>query len=128
MRVLLDTHVWLWFLFADSRLAKTHRAIIEDEQSELMLSAISVWELHLLVEKRRIPVNDPKSWLQNAFAILPVSEAPITFAIAQRSRHLPLPHQDPADRFIAATAVEMRIPLMTVDSHLLACTEIQFIR
>lgn len=59
---------------------------------------------------------------------LSVREAPFTFAIAQRSRTLPLPHADPADRFIAATAAEMKIPLLTADPHLLRCPDIQCVR
>lgn len=125
MTALLDTHVWLWYLLADSRLKTAHKAIIEDEQSDLRLSPISVWELHLLIEKKRVPVANADLWLSIAFTVLPVREAPLTFVIAQRSRRMQLPHEDPADRFIAATAAEMNIPLLTVDAVLLRCPEIQ---
>ena len=122
MKVLLDTHVWLWYSLADDRLSQTHRNIIEDENTELFLSPISIWETHLLIEKNRLPVNEaPGVWIQKALRALPVREAGISFAIALRSRSLTVEHQDPADRFIAATAIEMKASLLTADARLLAC-------
>ena len=118
-RVLLDTHVWLWYLLGDAQLKIKHRDVIEQETSELWLSPISLWETHVLIEKRQIPVGDPPSvWIGRALSILRVREAPITFAIAMRSRSLELVHQDPADRFLAATAAEMKAPLLTSDERL----------
>lgn len=119
LRVLLDTHVWLWYLLGDPRLKTKHRDVIEQETSELWLSPISLWETHLLIEKRQIPVDDPPTiWIGRALSSLRVREAPITFAIAMRSRSLALVHQDPADRFLAATAAEMKVPLLTCDGRL----------
>jgi PIN domain nuclease of toxin-antitoxin system len=54
-----------------------------------------------------------------------VREAPLTFAIAEQSRLVSLPHQDPADRFIAATAIEMKIPLVTSDERLTQCESLR---
>ena len=126
MKVLLDTHVWLWYSLADDRLSQTHRNIIEDENTELFLSPISIWETHLLIEKNRLPVNEaPGVWIQKALRALPVREAGISFAIALRSRSLTVEHQHPADRFIAATAIEMKASLLTADARLLACAEIR---
>ncbi len=126
MKVLLDTHVWLWYSLADDRLSQTHRNIIEDENTELFLSPISIWETHLLIEKNRLPVNEaPGVWIQKALRALPVREAGISFAIALRSRSLTVEHQDPADRFIAATAIEMKASLLTADARLLACGAIR---
>lgn len=111
---------------ADDRLSQTHRNIIEDENTELFLSPISIWETHLLIEKNRLPVDEaPGVWIQKALKALPVREAGISFAIALRSRSLTVAHQDPADRFIAATAIEMKASLLTADARLLACAEIR---
>ena len=126
MRVVLDTHVWIWYLLGDSRLTDAHRRTIEDQGVELWISAITVWEAHLLIERGRLPVTQPASvWIPLALRTLPVREAAITFAIATRSRALTLMHEDPADRFIAATAVEMKAPLLTSDDRLLACPQLQ---
>jgi PIN domain nuclease of toxin-antitoxin system len=53
-----------------------------------------------------------------------VYEAALTYAIAMRSRQIQLPHQDPADRFIAATAIEYAFPLITADEHLLKFSQL----
>lgn len=126
MKVLLDTHVWLWYLLGDEHLSQRHREIITDDTVELLLSSISVWEAYLLIEKERLPVNDaPAVWLRNALHTLPVREAGVTFAVALRSRSLDLSHQDPADRFIAATSIELKAPLLTADERLRACPDIE---
>lgn len=119
-RALLDTHVWLWYLVGDPRLSSAQREWIEDVRTELWLSPISVWEAHLLVERGRIAVADsPGHWVRRALQELPVIEAPLTFSIALRSRSISLDHSDPADRFIAATALEMKLTLLTSDERLL---------
>jgi len=125
VKVLLDTHIWLWYLLGDDRLSQSHRNIIDDETVDLSLSSISIWEAHLLIEKERLPVNEaPGVWIRNALRTLQVREAGITFAIALRSRSLALSHQDPADRFIGATSIEMKAPLLTVDERLRVCPDI----
>lgn len=114
MKALLDTHIWLWFLLGDDRLSGTHRAIMEDDRSELFLSSISIWEMMMLVERKRVSIaGDVRSWLQSALTLLPLAEAPLTFDIEQRSQRLTLPHEDPADRSIVVTAAEMEMPLLT---------------
>ena len=125
MKVLLDTHVWLWYLVGDRRLADRHCQIIEDETTELYLSSISIWEAYLLIEKGKLDVTgSPTDWIQNALRVVQVREAVVTFAVAMRSRKLKLEYEDPADRFIAATSIEMNIPLLTYDKKLLAYSNI----
>lgn len=126
MKVLLDTHVWLWYLLGDPRLSRTHRTLMEDDSTDLYLSSMSVWEAHLLIEKDRLPVKSaPGAWIREALRTLQVREAGISFAIATRSRSIPVDHQDSADRFIAATALEMKIPLLTEDERLRACPDLR---
>ena len=129
MKLLLDTHAWLWFLAGDRRLSPKQRQAIEDTESILFLSPISLWEACLLIEQGRVPAAGPiHQWIENARQALPVREAPLTFAIAELSRRVHLPHQDPADRFIAATAVEMKIPLVTSDERLIRCEGLRCLR
>ena len=79
-----------------------------------------------LSSKNRLPINEPPGvWIGNALRILQVREAGITFAIALRARSLALEHQDPADRFIAATAIELKASLLTSDERLLACPDVR---
>ena len=129
MRLLLDTHVWLWYLFNDKRLRRAHRREIEDPRNDLLLSSVSIWEAHMLIERGRLLVEGrPADWLRQALRILPVREAAITFAVAVRSRLLETQHADPMDRFIAATAIELDAALVTCDPQLLACPGLRFVR
>ena len=121
MNYLLDTHVWLWSLIEPGQLGATTYSLLGNPQNTFFLSPISLWETLLLVEKQRIIVeHDPYVWLATALNNSAIHEAPLTHAVALRSRSLPLPHQDPADRFIAATAVEYGLTLITADQHLLS--------
>ena len=128
MKILLDTHVWIWYLLKDKRLRRAHRSLMEDPSNELLLSSITIWEAHLLIERGRLAVSQtPKEWISLALQNLPVREAEITFAIAMRSRNIGMEHGDPADRFLAATAIELKIPLLTCDPLIFACNEVRFL-
>ena len=103
---LLDTHIWLWYLLGDNKLSTNLQKIIASEKNELWLSPISVWETLILAEKGRIELDStPITWVKKYLRILDVKEARLTYEIVMLSRQLELSHQDPADRFIAATAV-----------------------
>jgi PIN domain nuclease of toxin-antitoxin system len=128
MKVILDTHIWLWYLLGDKQLSTSHREMITDENVELWLSPISIWEAHLLIERERLSIKEsPALWIKKALQLLPVREASLTFAIARRSRTFTVTHQDPADRFIAATALELDIPLLTADKRLKDCSDLNCI-
>ncbi len=123
MKLLLDTHVWLWALLEPDRLKSRVRRTIADRGSELWLSSISIWEAALLVERGRLTPSGPAaSWLDQALQSLPVRDAPLTRDVARASRSLALPHDDPADRFIAATAHVHGLTLVTADRALLQST------
>ncbi|MBE9167985.1 type II toxin-antitoxin system VapC family toxin [Pleurocapsales cyanobacterium LEGE 06147] len=119
MRVLLDTHIWLWYLLGDNKLSANLQKIIASQENELWLSPISVWETLILAEKGRLELDSkPITWVKKYLRILDVKEARLTYEIVMLSRQLELPHQDPADRFIAATAVHLELALATVDTRL----------
>jgi PIN domain nuclease of toxin-antitoxin system len=89
--------------------------------AELWLSPISVWEAHLAIEKKSIRTKlAPHEWIRDALAAAPMQSALVTHEVAIESRRLGLDHQDPGDRFIAATAVVYGLTLATVDERLLA--------
>lgn len=76
----------------------------------------------MLIEKKRLRVRvTPNAWIRQALEQLSIHEAPVTFRIAAMSRQMNIPHSDPADRFIAATAAAMDIPLLTMDEALIGC-------
>jgi PIN domain nuclease of toxin-antitoxin system len=121
VRLLLDTHIWIWSLTDPSRLAPKVRASFLDPAHELWLSSISVWEVLVLMRKERLRVTgSAQQWVADALTRAPLREAPITHAVALESQRLSLAHWDPADRFIAATAKLLDATLVTADARLIA--------
>lgn len=119
MSLLLDTHIWLWSLLEPQRLSRRVVRALSSNENELWLSPISIWEFLILVEKGRVVLTvEPDAWLDQASAIAPMHEAPLTNDIARESRRINLPHQDPADRFLAATAAVLKLTLVTADERL----------
>ena len=118
MKLLLDTHIWLWALGEPSRLTRRVREEIRKPENELWLSPVSTWEALLLNARGRIRLpGNLAEWLAQATA--PLREAPFTHEIVLLAQQLPLPHRDPADRFLAATAQVMNLTLVTGDDRLL---------
>ena len=119
MKLLLDTHIWLWYLLKNPKLSTNLQNTIADPSNELWLSPISIWEAIILAEKNRISLQpDINTWLDLSLKKLETLEAPLNHDIAILSRQIELPHQDPADRFIAATAIYYDLHLATVDTNL----------
>jgi PIN domain nuclease of toxin-antitoxin system len=119
LRVLLDTHVWLWWLMGQASLPERERTSLDQAaaRQELCLSAISLWEAQMLHAKRRIELPLPLGeWLRRAAApsvvrVLPL-DAEVVIALDALSAGF---HGDPADRLIVATARVHRLPLATHD-------------
>lgn len=125
MNFLLDTHVWIWSLTASLKLNLQTQQALNDLENNFYLSPITVWETILLIEKQKLPVNLPgPDWVRQSLGQFFVIEAPLTNAVAIRSRQVDLPHQDPANRFIAATAIEYNLTLMTADQNLLSSKQL----
>ena len=126
MGLLLDTHIWLWSLLDPDRLGDSTRHALRSRDNELRLSPVSVWEALLLSERGRVALNpDPHRWVRNAMSIAPIAEAPLTVDVALASRSVDVGHQDPADRFIVATAAVHGLTLVTADVRLLQCRDIE---
>lgn len=126
MKLLLDTHIWVWVTGDPKRLAPDLRSVLRSETSELFLSPVSVWEVGLLADRGRLDARpDPDLWVHDALSRVPVVEAPMTFEVARESRRVALPHRDPADRFLAATAKVYGLTLVTSDTQLLGCPDIE---
>lgn len=118
MKLLLDTHIWIWSLSSLTRLSRGVQQALGDPNNETWLSPISLWEALLLQAKDRIELpSDSPEWLVRA--TLPFREAPLTHDIVAAARQLPFEHGDPADRFLAATAGVLGLTLVTADRRLL---------
>jgi PIN domain nuclease of toxin-antitoxin system len=125
MRLLLDTHIWLWSLTDRNRLS--HRVIKElgDPENELWLSPISIWELVVLSDKRRINLDQGvDAWIIHKLSAVPLREAPVTYEVARETGKLRLRHRDPADRFLLATAKVFELTLVTADQNLLKARDV----
>ena len=121
MKLLLDTHIWIWSHLAPERIGRRARTALRAPDNELWLSPISLWEIALLIERGRVVVQgDAQQWIETAWSRAPVREAPFNRQVALRSRTVTVPHQDPADRFLAATAAVFDLTLVTADAHLLS--------
>jgi PIN domain nuclease of toxin-antitoxin system len=118
LKLLLDTHIWIWSVAEPKRLSRRVRHELDDRENELWLSPVSTWEVLLLHAKGRIQVHgNAREWVARATAFM--REAPLTHEIVAAAQELPLLHQDPADRFLAATAAVLGLTLVTADHRLL---------
>lgn len=119
MKLLLDTHAWVWWNMEPKKLSRKARATIANTAlySELILSAISPWEFCKLIEKKRIGIScDPEEWMAEALRMPKLRLVPLTPTIVYRSTILPQPfHDDPADQIIAATAREENATIISKD-------------
>ena len=122
-RLLMDTHVLLWLVEGYGILGNKSRVVIDASasQSSLYLSAITPWEIGLLVSKGRIRLcADVMQWINETLAKPGVRLAPLTPEIAVASTRLPFEmHPDPADRILVATARHLGATLVTADKALL---------
>jgi PIN domain nuclease of toxin-antitoxin system len=122
LNLLLDTHIWIWSKLDPKRIGKRAAEELSKHSNELWLSPVSVWEALALMQKGRIRVENPLAWVERAADQL--REAPLTQEIVRTSFALSLPHADPADRFLAATAKVLKLTLVTADQRLLGLGEI----
>jgi PIN domain nuclease of toxin-antitoxin system len=117
LRLLLDTHIWIWLIQNPEELGHETLRQLSDTSNELWLSPISAWEALTLNYKRRIRLHGELSeWLARAMA--GTREAPFTHEMALAARRLEM-HQDPADRILVATAQMLDLTLVTADKGLL---------
>ena len=122
MSVLLDTHVWVWWLTPGSSLSRAEREALDEKAArrELFLAAISLWEAQVLHAKRRLdlPLSFAE-WLARATDDRMISVLPLDVDVVLALDALPDSfHGDPADRLIVATARAHALPLATRDSTL----------
>ena len=128
MNYLLDTHIWLWSLLEPEKLRENIVQVLDNKDNEFFISPITVWETLILAEKGRIGLRpSPDKWIAEALKRSPVKEAKLTNTIAVKSRLIELPHKDPADRFIAATAWENDLILITEDEKLKESKQIKLL-
>jgi PIN domain nuclease of toxin-antitoxin system len=121
VKLLLDTHIWIWSFLEPRRIAPRTAEVLQDPINEKWLSPISLWELMTVVEKGRMVLNlGVEEWIGQALKDAPIREAPLTAEVVLATKKISLPHWDPADTFLAATAHSFGLTLVTSDLRLLS--------
>ncbi|NJK44669.1 MAG: type II toxin-antitoxin system VapC family toxin [Pleurocapsa sp. SU_196_0] len=120
--ILLDTHIFIFWVNGSERLLEETRTRIEAEPDALGVSAITLWEIAKLVQLGRLELTLPiETWLEQALAYPKVVVVPLSPAIVVESARLPAPfHKDPADEIIVATARVLSAGLVTYDGKILS--------
>jgi len=117
MKVLLDTHIFLWFISYDSRLSINVQNIIRDPNNEIYLSIVSIWEAIIKYQLGKLPLPEspeiyfPKQRDRHQILNLDLDES----SVAQLAK-LPLLHRDPFDRMLICQALENGLAIATVDA------------
>jgi PIN domain nuclease of toxin-antitoxin system len=120
MRLLLDTHIWIWSDVEAHKLSSEVARELASPENERYLSAASVWEAILLLEKKRVRLNgDFGEWFKKSKLDLDLIEVPLNWDIAHEIRYTILGYRDPGDRFLVATAKVYDLTLVTADERLM---------
>lgn len=123
MKLLLDTHIWIWAVNRPEKLGRVVHRRLNDPKNELYLSPVSIWEAHHLANRGKLRFrNGLSAWVDEALRRVPLQEAPFNFSVAQEASRIQLPQQqDIGDLFLAATASVFGLTLVTADAQLLEC-------
>jgi PIN domain nuclease of toxin-antitoxin system len=115
--LLLDTHVFFWWMVQDPRLAVFHRTLLEDDANDIYVSAVTGWEIAIKVKLGKWPEAQPLlPDLKTKIFAAGFDIAPVTLAQAEHAGSLSLAHRDPFDRMLAAQAIDLNLSLATSDS------------
>jgi PIN domain nuclease of toxin-antitoxin system len=129
--IVLDTHALVWWVSGDATLSRKARKTIEKEmeEGEILISAISAWEIAMLVEREKLVLSmEVERWMNTVSEIDAVRIVPMDVEILVKSVNLPGEfHKDPADRMIVATARKFSVPLVTKDDKIRAYPHVKTI-
>ena len=116
MKLLLDTHVFLWYITADPKLPAAFRAAIQDPANEVYLSVASVWEAVIKLQLGKLPLpTPPADYLPRQRSAHGIASLPIEEGAMADLASLPPLHRDPFDRLLIAQAIQHRLSIATVD-------------
>ena len=126
--IVLDTHAWIWWVSSPDLLFDDARRAIQtaSEAGQVYISAISVWEVAMLVQRGRLELTiDVEDWIRHCEALPELYFVPVNNSIALRSVQIPdFASADPADRIIVATALALGTPLVTKDERMQAYSQV----
>ena len=123
MRLLLDTHVFLWFILNDPRLPNPARDLIQNPSNEVLLSPVSIWEVCIKYQLGKISLpGRPAEYLTSQRSAHLIETLDLTESCLFHLQDLPPLHKDPFDRILICQAIESQCLLMTDDAAILAYT------
>jgi PIN domain nuclease of toxin-antitoxin system len=120
MKILLDTHTFLWLVEGNRQLSSRAKTVLADQQNELVLSVASIWEMAIKVglpNKPLILSEELGAFLDKWLPVYQVSTLPVSRNHALQVLDLPLHHKDPFDRLLIAQAIVEDMTILTADSH-----------
>ena len=121
MKLLLDTHAFLWYILADPKLPATFQAAIRDSGNEVFLSVASVWEAVIKYQIGKLPLPlPPADYLPKQRDAHGISSLPIEEDVMKHLADLPTHHRDPFDRLMIAQALHHGLTIATVDADVAA--------
>ena len=116
MRLLLDTHVLIWYVVQRSTLSQTARSMIRDPGNDKFISLASLWEMSIKVSLEKLKLGQPTSQIIPDYLEAGVKLLPITMEHIQAVENLPWPHRDPFDRMLIAQAQREKLTIITQDT------------
>jgi PIN domain nuclease of toxin-antitoxin system len=117
MKILLDTHIFLWFISGDSRLSTDVRDAIRDPDNEIYLSVVSVWESIVKYQLGKLPLPEaPETYLPKQRHLHQIASLALDETSVAQLAQLPPLHRDPFDRMLICQAVQNRLIIATVDA------------
>lgn len=117
MRILLDTHIFLWFISGDTRLSTDVRDAIRDPDNEVYLSVISVWEAIVKYQLGKLPLPEhPETYLPKQRDLHQIASLDLNESSVVQLAKLPPLHRDPFDKMLICQALQNGLTIATVDT------------
>ena len=118
MRLLLDTHIFIWWADQPEKLSPAALSALEDEANELLLSVASVWEMQIKIQLGKLKLSLPlKDLIKNQQETNDITVSPVALTHVLALDALPFHHKDPFDRLLIAQSIEEDLTLVTADSQ-----------
>ena len=117
MKLLLDTHIFLWFISSDRQLSKNIQNAIRDPENEVYLSVISIWEAIIKYQLGKLPLPEhPATYLPKQRDLHQIASLALDESSVIQLSQLPLLHRDPFDRMLICQALQNNLTIVTVDT------------
>ena len=118
MKLLLDTHIFIWWADQPEKLSPAALSALEDDANELLLSVVSVWEMQIKIQLGKLNLSLPlKDLLKNQEETNQLTVLPVTLTHVLALDALPFHHKDPFDRLLIAQSVEEELTIVTADTQ-----------